>query len=199
MTQTAIVSLIDLIGISDYLKTEDYPRAVDLMLQMHKRVYEDANRRMPRHRNVYFWQDSCLLYAEVRPDEDFHPVMKEVNGLKRSIQQICPCYAITIFGGPFEEVFPTTGFQYGIGDYSQPKAVFLRPSGMPFANCFLVEKVLGKKHEKPWYVHDAIANRLSTEQTWNADTLDLYPQGATGTFYVFDGDLWEEDLVVGPH
>jgi hypothetical protein len=189
----SIITYIDLIDISRQLENNNTVQAINLMLEMHKLIYAAGSCKMPRHRHIYFWNDSTMLYAEVKGDQDYEPIMKEANGLKRAIDQICSSYAISLVGNTFPEPFPWAGYEYAAGDMSQPKTVFLRPSGLTFANCFVIEKTLGSKYKKPWYVDKEIAQKLSTTQTFYSINADLYPNNQR-VVNMYDGDLWQSDL-----
>ncbi len=189
----SIVSYIDMIGVGELLGSARSQEAIELMCSMHKLAYSAGSNQMPAHDHIYFWNDSILAYGQAGSRAACEAVMKEVNGLKRTVDRICPCYAISIVGDTFPEPFAHLGYHFG-HDFSQSKTVFLRPSGIAFANCFTVEKVLGRKHKKPWYLDQTIAAQLDVDRAFTTDQVTVYPGGTTMTVRIYDGDLWEQDL-----
>lgn len=191
-----IVSFIDLIGIAKKLGDQK-SEAIVKMRSMHQAVCGASSNSLPRHKHVYYWNDSVLMLALVRSKEDYEPVMREVNGMKRTIGRICRCYVVSIKGQTIPESLPYAGATF-IGRGLQPKAVYIRASSMAFANCFLVEKELGKEYKKSWYVDVRIAKHIHVAKKPLKKSLTLFPGNSRREIYMYDGDLWSEDLCSEP-
>jgi hypothetical protein len=191
-----IVSYIDLIGISKELD-DNTADAIRKMREMHKIAYDAANNSMAKHKNVYYWNDSVLMLALPNSTHDYEPIMHEVNRLKRAIDRICQTYAISMKGQTIPEILPCTRDHFTGGQIDQPRAVYIRASSLAFSNCFEVERKLGKT-KKPWYVDERIVKHISTSQSRTCQTIKLHPRRTPRKMFLYDGDLWNEDLQSQP-
>jgi hypothetical protein len=82
-----IVSYIDLIDITNELDNNT-AEAIRKMRGMHKIANDIANNSMPKHKNVYYWNDSVLMLTLPDSTIDYEPIMREVNRLKHAIDRI---------------------------------------------------------------------------------------------------------------
>ena len=187
-----IVTYIDLIGISEELDNNT-THAIQKMREMHKTAYDAAINSVPKHRKIYYWNDSVLLLALPDSTHDYEPIMREVNGLKRAIDRIWPTYAISMKGQTIPETLPRTLEQLTPARIDQPQAVYIQASSLAFSNCFEVEKKLGRAR-KPWYLDERIVNHISTLQSCTCQTIKVHPRRTQRKMFLYDGDLWNEDL-----
>ena len=127
---------------------------------MHKIAYDAANNSVPKHKKVYYWNDSVLMLALPDSTHDYEPIIREVNGLKRAIDRIWPTYAISMKGQTIPETLPCTRDHLTGGWIDQQRAVYIQASSLAFSNCFEVERKLGKIKKKPWYVDERIVNAI---------------------------------------
>jgi len=74
--------------------------------------------------------------------------------------------------------------------YAQDNFVFLQASSYAFANCFTIEKELGKKYQKPWYVDCWIADHIKTPKRPMKEKVKLMPYSRKRYVYIYDGYLW---------
>ncbi len=183
---------MDLIGIKDTADAGD-SRATDLMRRMHSMVDGVMNNGMNNHDHCYIWNDSVLLLSHL--DSPYRnagetEVLKEADSLKKKIDNICNCYAISVKG----QVFPEESF---INDpvfngqiAEQPRVVRLKASSYAMGNCFIIEERLGKKLKKPWYVDSRIARKLDTNQALTKHSVKMLPKNKAREIYVYEGYLW---------
>lgn len=187
-----IVSYIDLIGMSEELNNNT-PHAFQKMREMHELVYDVANHLVPKHKKLYYWNDSVLTLALPDSTQDYEPIMREVNGLKRALDRIWPTYAISMKGQTIPETFPCTPDHPTRGRVDQARAVYIQASSLAFSNCFEVEKKLGGA-KKPWYLDERIVNHISTPESYTFQTVSLHPRRTKRKIFLYDGDLWDEDF-----
>ena len=190
--KNSIVTYMDLIGIKDTADAGD-SRATDLMRRMHSMVDGVMNNGMNNHDHCYIWNDSVLLLSHL--DSPYRnagetEVLKEADSLKKKIDNICNCYAISVKG----QVFPEESF---INDpvfngqiAEQPRVVRLKASSYAMGNCFIIEERLGKKLKKPWYVDSRIARKLDTNQALTKHSVKMLPKNKAREIYVYEGYLW---------
>ena len=183
---------MDLIGIKD-TADEGNSRATDLMRRMHSIVEGVMNYGMNNHDHCYIWNDSVLLLSHL--DSPYRnagetEVLKEADSLKKKIDNICNCYAISVKG----QVFPEESFinapVFNGQIAEQPRVVRLKASSYAMGNCFIIEERLGKKLKKPWYVDSRIAKKLDTEQTLTKHSVKMLPKNKAREIYVYEGYLW---------
>jgi hypothetical protein len=178
-----IVSLLDLVGIKK-LVAEGGPKGSRAMLDFHRLLQVETSDGLRHHQHVYVWNDSALLLALIDNRHiHFEPIMKEVDDLKKQIDIRWPCYAISVKG----KTFPTPSAKNIDG-----KFIFLRASSYAFANCFTIEKELGGKYRKPWYVDIRIAKHIRTSNRSNMRRMiKLMPYSRPRYIYMYDTYLWE--------
>lgn len=190
--KNSIVTYMDLIGIKD-VADEGRSRATDLMRSMHSLVDGNMNHGMRNHDHCYIWNDSVLLLSHI--DSPYRnagetEILKEADSLKKKIDEICSCYAISVKG----QVFPEESYLHApvfdgqIGE--QSRVVRLKASSYAMGNCFIIEDRLGKKLKKPWYVDSRIAKKLNTNQNLTKHRVKMLPKNITREIYVYEGYLW---------
>lgn len=188
--KNCIVTYIDLIGIKE-IASYTGSQATDIMLKMHSLVDRHASHEMPNQNYCYIWNDSILLLAYL----DGNPraahkesIVREVDNLKRKVDQICPSYAISVQGQVFPNKPPLRDFNENT--VGPTKIVRLRASSYALGNCFIIEERLGRKLKKPWYIDARIATHLSTKQKVSTHQAKLLPRNTRRDIYVYDGYLW---------
>ena len=174
-----IVTMIDMAGVRDRAGED----ASTLMRRFHALVIEEAP-SLTTIAHTYVWNDSALLLSYVDGDDTFEPAIRDAEKLKRRIDGLANSYAIAIKGKAFP---PAPGER----NAQAPRNVTLiDASSWAMANCFLVEKALGKC-KKPWYIDKRIAERIRTSQISQTHEVDLLPKGKPRKIHTFDGYLWE--------
>lgn len=190
--KNSIVTYMDLIGIKG-TADEGSSRATDLMRRMHTVVEGTMNHAMNNHDHCYIWNDSVLLLSHLESphrNASASDILKEADDLKRKIDEICNCYAISVKG----QVFPDEPFLHAPvfnGQIAQqPRVVRLKASSYAMGNCFIIEERLGKKLKKPWYVDSRIAKKLDTKQSVTRHSVKMLPKNKEREVYVYEGYLW---------
>ena len=188
----SIVTYMDLIGIKDTATYTD-SRATDLMRRMHSLVDAQMSHEMKNHDHCYIWNDSVLLLAYLESphhETDENIILKEADKLKRRVDEICQSYAISVKG----QVFPDNSILHPPlfnGQISeQARVVRLKASSYAMGNCFIIEKRLWKKLEKPWYIDGRIAKRLNTKTVCTKHRIKMLPRDKKRDIYVYDNYLW---------
>ncbi len=193
----SIITYIDLIGTKDAATYPD-SRATDLMRQMHTLVDTTMSHNMPNHNCCYAWTDSVLLLAYLdNPHHvsDHDSILQEADSLKKKIDAIClsrgisvQSYAISVQGKVFPDDEPLSGLNVRITQ--QLKFVRLKTSSYAMGNCFIIERRLGKKLKKPWYIDSRIAKHLSTNKIPSKHSIKMLPRNENRDVYVYDDYLW---------
>ena len=184
--QDCIVTLIDLVGVK---KKADQGIGSKLMLELHKIVmYERGNLHAIKH--IYVWNDSVLLLSYVSESaSSFEGAMKDADKLKQQVDMLdfgyCS-YAIAVKG----QTFPSVG--NGATHVESPSLTVIKASSWAMANVFEIERTLGKKLKKPWYVDDWIMENIHTSEKFQKRSMPMLPENSKRTIYVFDGYLWPE-------
>jgi len=181
-----VVSLIDMIGIRD-LASGPKGAASTAMRKMHKTVAEEMRCGLPLHAYTYVWNDSVLLLAYLDKSHRPEAILREVDGLKRTLSRLGKSYAISIKG----KAFPDLGMspQTDCGS----RITLVRASSFAMANCFRVEEIIGKKLKRPWYVDSRLAKKIHTTQSYDKEPLDFMPGPEPRDVYVYRGYLWGRD------
>lgn len=188
----SIITYMDLTGIKD-IAEEGNPRATDIMRKMHSLVERTMNGGMTNHDHCYLWNDSVLLLSVLNRTHRFASegnIMKEADELKKEIDSVCSCYAISVKGQVFpdDSTFPAPVFNGQIA--GQPRVVRLKASSYAMGNCFIIEDCLGKKLQKPWYVDSRIAKNLDSAQARTIHRVTMLPKNEEREVWVYDGYLW---------
>lgn len=176
--KNSIVTYMDLIGIKDIADDVDF-RATDIMREMHNLVEKAMHDEMHNHDNCYVWNDSVLLLSIIDDHEknrDVKCVMREADNLKKKIDGICNCYAISVKGQifPDESMLNLPSFNRNVA--GQPKFIRLKASSYAMGNCFLIEARLGKRLRKPWYIDSRIAKELDTVKKLTKHKVKMLPK-----------------------
>ncbi len=190
--KNSIVTYMDLIGIKGSAD-EGGSHATDLMRKMHSLVEGTMNHAMSNHDHCYIWNDSVLLLSHIESPyrhASETEILKEADSLKKKIDEICSCYAISVKGQIFpDEPFPRAAvFNGQIAE--QPRVVRLKASSYAMGNCFIIEERLGGKLKKPWYVDSRIAKKLDTKQSLTKHSVKMLPKNKRREIYVYEGYLW---------
>jgi len=188
----SIVTYIDLIGIKE-AADEGGSRGTDLMRRMHSVVEGTMNHAMDNHDHCYIWNDSVLLLSNLESpyrQASENEILKEADSLKKKIDEICSCYAISVKGQVFpdEPFLSAPVFNGQIAE--QPRVVRLKASSYAMGNCFIIEERLGKKLKKPWYIDSRIAKKLNTEQSLTKHKVKMLPNNKEHEIYVYESYLW---------
>lgn len=200
------VTLIDVASIRK-LAEQPNTRASELMRKLHKMVFDEAGSRLPAHAHVYIWNDSVLLLAFLDSASP-EAVLREVDGLKRKIDDLAKCfglgqsYAIAVQGQPFPEIELGQGDVRQAGALQSPRVTIIKASSYAMANCFLIEKYF-KNMKKPWYVDSRLAKSLRTDAVaTKKEKVPLLPGTRARQVYVYSGYLWTPRAVnsqIGKH
>jgi hypothetical protein len=177
-----IVTLIDMVGVRKRAKCRE---ASSLMRRLHNLVVHEGS-DLPAVANAYAWNDSVLLlsYVDGR-DAAFEAAIRDADKLKRRIDELEKSYAIAVKG----QAFPSARCGHMPAGQAS-RVTIIEASSWALANCFAIEKVLGRKLRKPWYIDDRIAKRLRTCQTFQTEKVPLLPSNRPRTVYVYNGCLW---------
>lgn len=181
-----IVTLIDMAGVK---KRAERGAGSALMLRLHALVARETEALQSVAR-TYVWNDSALLLSYV--DEtavSFELAMRDAERLKRCIDGLAPSYAIAVKG----QAFPPPE---GNGQLRTSRVTVIEASSWAMANCFEIERILGPKWRKPWYIDVRIINKIKTMKPSGQEKVKLLPTGIERQVCVFGGDLWGE---AAPH
>lgn len=185
-----IVSYFDLAGIGEKISAGN-SEASDLMQRMHQVVLRKVSTGMPMHAHVYAWNDSALFLAFLKSDTDYEGVMRELNSVKEELDAVCPCYGICVKGQSMPEPQPVLEHAFA-GTARQPRFIFLRTSSYAFANCFTIEKELGKekKLQMDWYVDSRISDKIPSFPKCESHAVKMLPGNKERSVRVLKGRIW---------
>jgi len=187
-TDHCVVTYMDLIGVKKLI-TDNSRNAVQIMQNFHQVVYDQINEQMDKHQHAYSWNDSVIIVANIDKNcIDLTPIMKQADNLKKKIDNICKCYAISVKGMTFSEPLFYSGHQFE-GQIHQPKFVFLKASSYAFSNCFAIERELGENN-KSWYLDERIISNLAINKDYVKAKISMLPNSAEREVYMYDGYLW---------
>lgn len=189
-THHCVVTFMDLAGMRDEIDNNS-SIAVDIMQKFHQAVYNETINEMPGHEHSYTWNDSVLLLAYTDDQySNIEKIMKEADNLKRKVDRIHKCYAISVKGMSFAEPCYYSGHVFEGPNIDQPKFVLLKSSSYAFTNCFDIEKKLGRKHKKSWYIDERIAEKLQIEKASVIDKFTMLPTREKRNIHMYDNYLW---------
>jgi hypothetical protein len=151
------------------------------MREFSQLLYDETN-NMVRHENIYSWNDSALFLANTDGNNNITEIMKEVDNLKKKIDRIHRCYAISVKGMSFTEPNFTNGNKF--------KFNYLKTSSYAFTNCFNIEKEFGKPFKKSWYIDNRIAVEIKTLNKPVIRDLEMLPNNEKRAIHMYDGYLW---------
>ena len=139
--------MIDIVGVK---KRAQNGHASTLMRRFHALVTGEIGTLQSVAR-AYAWNDSVLLLSYVNNGSaSFESAIRDAEKLKRQIDGLVASYAIAIKG---------RAFPYATYPSRKSGVTIIEASSWAMANCFEVEKALGAKWQKPWYIDIRIASR----------------------------------------
>ena len=181
---------MDLAGTRDEID-KNSALAVDIMREFHQAVYNETINNMPKHEHSYTWNDSVLLLAYTDNQySNIESIMTEADNLKKRIDRIHKCYAISVKGMSFSDPCYYSGHLFEGSNIEQPKYIYLKASSYAFTNCYEIEKKLGKKHKKSWYVDERIIGALALEKASVTEKFAMFPSKKKRNIHMYDGYLW---------
>lgn len=186
-----IVTFMDLAGTRSIIDANS-ASAVETMREFHQVVYGESTSNMPTHEHAYTWNDSVLLIAYT--DSQFSNIdatMREADNLKKRIDLVKKCYAISVKGMSFSDPCYYSGHVFEGANIEQPKFVYLKASSYAFTNCYEIEKKLGKKHKKDWYIDERIATKIKPiQQAEKIEEFEMLPGKEKRNIHMYSGYLW---------
>lgn len=185
-----IITAFDLVGTKSAAATG---RGSSAMIQMHRCAVGKIIHGLPRHSHGYVWNDSVMLLSyEAKPAQKRAKVLQELDEFKQWLQGQCgvPIYAIAVMG----LAFPQGELASAVSDGQiahQPRAVVLKTSSWAMANCFLIEKDLGK-HRADWYIDSRIVKDVSLAEPMGSEEILLLPSKEPRRVFMYRGGLHVE-------
>lgn len=141
-----IICYVDMIGLSK-LALESLNIATKKMRDFHS-LASQYILKMNHHDHVYVWNDSAAFVSHPKQNEDdYRFVIQELIDFTNETQNIASCYAVCVKGTSFPPPPPKPR--------CLPKYSFLTVSSWALANCFKIEKELGK-YRKLFYIDGRI-------------------------------------------
>jgi hypothetical protein len=175
-----IVTLIDLVGVRSDSKSG---RGSVLMRKLQDVVVQEIGSERYGFARAYTYNDAVLLLSYVSDArESFQTAMRDADNLKKQIDRIQASYAIAVKGQAFPLVFKRT---------SEPRVTVIETSSWAMANCFEIEKTIGKL-KKVWYVDGRIAKKIRTKQSSEQHNVKMYPSGRERSVHVYGSYLWTQ-------
>jgi hypothetical protein len=175
-----IVTMIDIVGVKE--RAQDGASA--LMRQLHTLVAQEMG-FLQSVAHAYVWNDSVLLLSYVNEtDASFESAIRDAEQLKRQIDALGASYAIAVKG----RAFPPEPAENSPVQTS--RTTVIEASSWAMANCFEIEKALGWKWRKPWYIDIRVVRKIQTSQTFRAEKVKLFPSRQARQVCVFDDYLW---------
>ena len=186
---TCIVTMIDMADIGKLIAKRD-SKASELMRRFHKVVRDYVHLDANYHKRVYCWNDSVLLHANI--DDEFiqtpRLIMQEAEDLKRKIDTLRPCYAVSVMGQAFpapkdaNEAPPE-------GSKSDTEFIYISASSYAFANCDAILKEL-EAERADWYVDGRIVAKVPElgESTESA-MVEMVPKRKKRRVWMYKGCL----------
>lgn len=183
-----IITYMDLIDIEKMIENNS-KKAVKIMQRFHEVLKVESRINLNEYEKIYVWNDSVLLLAYTDYNySKLENIMKEADTLKRKIDSIHNCYAISVKGMTFKEPF-----NYQKNKNDDNKFVFLKISSFAFANCFEIEKKLSEEEisNYMWYLDERIAYRLSIKDHLDSLKVKMKPEDKEREIYMYDRYLWD--------
>jgi hypothetical protein len=164
-----IITFADFPGIK---KLAASGRASTMMTDLHGYISSQAMTLLPSHSGVYIWNDSILLVAYFTARKDKERILREQSAFKTAIDERVPGrhrpYAIVVQG----KSFPSPPIARR--SLLDPQIVALKSSSWAMANCFHIERVLGKRRAV-WYIDSRITADLKLGNKQRRLKLRLFP------------------------
>ncbi len=182
-----IVTYIDL-AFMDELIAQGKSIATSLMENLHATVRCEITNQMPSHSCSYVWNDSALLLANIMDDSTYEQIMREIDTLKKRVDTLRKCYAISVKGQAMPEAPTICRFcPRDLGD--PPRFVYIRASSYAFANCFKIETALGHLR-KEYYIDSRIREKIPSLKESGRYSVSMLPRNVQRDICVFDEYLW---------
>jgi len=183
-----IVTVLDIAGIKSNAFTG---KGSEIMLRVHGYAVDKINHGLPLHRNGYVWNDSILLLtyntetALIR-----RTVLEELDDFKSSLELACgvSTYAISVMGRAFPEV-EGVGASLDSPALGQHRAIVIKASSWAMANCFLIEKQLGR-HRADWYIDSRVLSGIKLSIQKVSNRINLLPKNKKRTIHMYKGRLF---------
>lgn len=181
-----IVTAFDLIGTRSLAASG---HGSDAMIQMHNCAAGKINGGLPLHTHGYVWNDSVLLLSYRTAPEDRKPLLTELSDFKSYLESECNAsmYAISVMGLAFPQDMGAPAILDG-ALAEHPRAVILKTSSWAMANCFLIEKKLGR-HRADWYIDSRITKGAGLSVPSSSKRIALLPKKERRTIHMFKGHL----------
>ena len=162
-----VVTFLDIIDIRK-LSEKKRGEASTKMRELHKLANEETV-SMNRHSAIYAWNDSVLLLAPLTSDSNsVNEIFTEVSRFKKLVdKRIGKSYAICVKGRTFPEPLKSN---------LNPKFHALQTSSFAMANCFIIEKELGR-YKAMWYVDSRL--KASVPKSFKTEKIKLLPDTKT--------------------
>jgi len=178
-----IVTMIDLPGVKK--GASDPTLGSGLMRQLHKLMVHELSGDFTTVSHAYAWNDSVLLLSFVDAgQESFVAAMRDADALKRRVDQLRKSYAVAVKGRTFP-VAHASGGQPPAG-----RVTVLEASSWAMANCFQIEKTLGKLRAS-WYIDGRIVRKLGARVgPSQKHKVELFPSGKPRVVHTYSGYLW---------
>lgn len=174
-----IVTLIDLVGIRSQASAAI---ASTQMRKLHRTLLDQVQTDTYSFDHAYAYNDAVLLLAYVnRKGESYQTAMRDADNLKREIDGVSHSYAIAVKGRAFPSVSNRV---------MSHRVTVIEASSWAMANCFEIEKKLGKL-KKSWYVDERIARKIHTDEASQEHQVAMYPTGRARNVHVYEGYLWK--------
>lgn len=114
-------------------------------------------------------------------NEGHFEVMTEVQLLKRAIAAKSSSYAICVQG----KSFPHPGDINNAPNHLH----FLKASSLAFSNCFKIEKELGSRFKKNWYIDFRIKSRIQIDAIPKKARVHMWPTMKWRTVFMYDDNI----------
>src|SRR5690606_6648869 len=183
---SCIVTVLDLIGTR---KQTASGTGSSLMLRMHRCAAECIRNGMPLHKQGYIWNDSVLLLSEKASTiKERLDVLFELEGVKRELEAACGVglYAVSVKG----KAFPSVALPPAERAEDEGRAVILKTSRWAMANCYAIERALGK-HRAAWYLDSRLTRGLKLPPLFKSEPVELLPDSEAREIHMFKGPLFE--------
>lgn len=153
-----------------------------LMRQLHALAVRQLASGFSTVAHAYAWNDSVLLlsYVDARA-ASYDAAMRDAEMFKRRVDRLRRSYAVSVKGRTFPELHSV--------DPGSTRVTVMKASSWAMANCFEIEKRLGK-YRASWYVDGRIARKLSGTCRSRQHSVELLPSGHPRVVHSYPGYLW---------
>lgn len=178
-----IVVLIDVIGIKN-LASEGTTAATDKMRSLHKLTNREMTNTMSSLSHAYLWNDSVLLIGHLDTANTCN-ILRDASQLKDKVdKEIGSSYAICVKGESFPEETCTSCIPRN--NSIQPRSTVIQASSFALANCFEIEKRLGK-NKASWYIDERVHSAITVKPR-DTKSIQLLPNNKR-KILMFDGSI----------